>query len=101
MSKKKKRAFTKEFKEDAVRLYRESGKSIGAVADSLGIFENSLRRWVQQADIDEGKGPEKALTSSEKAEVQRLKRELKQLREENEFLKKASAYFAKAQENSK
>ena len=101
MSRKKRRTFSKEYMADAVRLYRDSGESLRAVSAKLGITENSLRRWVKQADIDAGNGPEGALTSAEKDEVRQMKREIKRLREENAFLKKAAAYFAKAQENSK
>ncbi|NLN62566.1 MAG: transposase, partial [Myxococcales bacterium] len=55
MSKRKRRTFTKEQKADAVRLVRTSGESIGTVARNLDIGENSLRQWVAQANIDEGK----------------------------------------------
>ncbi|NLN63317.1 MAG: transposase, partial [Myxococcales bacterium] len=63
MSKRKRRTFTKEQKADAVRLVRTSGESIGTVARNLDIGENSLRQWVAQANIDEGKGPEGAWTT--------------------------------------
>lgn len=101
MSRKKRRTFSNDYMADAVRLYRESGESLRSVAEKLGILESSLRRWVKQADIDAGKGPEGALTTTEKEDVRQMKREIKRLREENEFLKKAAAYFAKTQENSK
>jgi transposase len=95
MSKRKRRTFTKEQKADAVRLVRTSGESIGTVARNLDVGENSLRQWVAQANIDEGKGPVGAWTTSEKAELRRLKRENKRLTMERDFLKKAAAYFAK------
>jgi len=101
MSKKKRRTFTKEQKADAVRLVRTSGESIGTVAGNLGIGENSLRQWVAQANIDEGKGPEGSWTTAEKEELRRLKRECKRLTMERDFLKKAAAYFAKETEDSK
>ena len=43
-----------EFREEAVRLVREGGKSIGAVAKDLGIADQSLRNWVKQSDLDTG-----------------------------------------------
>ncbi|NLN61857.1 MAG: transposase, partial [Myxococcales bacterium] len=92
MSKRKRRTFTKEQKADAVRLVRTSGESIGTVARNLDIGENSLRQWVAQANIDEGKGPEGAWTTSEKAELRRLRKELRQATMERDFLKKAAAY---------
>ncbi len=90
MSNRKRRTFTKEQKADAVNLIRSSGDSIPRIAIRLGIHENSLRRWIAQADIDEGRGPEGALTTEEKAEIRRLKREMRQLKMENEFLKKTA-----------
>src|SRR5439155_1110327 len=56
MAKRKRRAFTKEFKAQAVRIVRESGKAIGAVARELDLTETALRSWVRQAEIDAGRG---------------------------------------------
>jgi len=92
---KKRRTFNREFKMGAVRLARESGQSIGEIASGLGIWETVLRRWLKQADIDDGKGLEGALTTGEKEELRRLRRENKQLLMEREILKKATAFFAK------
>jgi transposase len=100
MSKKKRRTFSKEQKADAVELARTSGKSYATIAGNLGIGENSLRLWVRQADIDEGKGPSGALTTKEKAEIRQLKRDLKRVTMERDFLKKAAAYFAKNESES-
>ena len=95
MSKRKRRNFTKEQKADAVRLVRVSGESIPKIARELDLTENSLRNWVKQADIDEGKGPSGAWTTEEKAEMRRLRKELRRVTMERDFLKKAAAYFAK------
>ena len=92
---KKRRTFNREFKMGAVRLVRESGKGIGEIATDLGVWETVLRRWIKQADIDEGRGPEGALTTGEREELSRLRRENKQLLMEREILKKATAFFAK------
>ncbi len=69
MSKRKRRHFTEEHKADAVRLARESDKPPGTVG-------SSFRDWIRKAEIDEGKGPEGALTTAEKAEIRRLRREV-------------------------
>lgn len=97
MAKRKRRKFTAEQKADAVRLVREVG-SISKVAKDLDLTETSLRAWVKQADIDEGRGPEGALTSDEREELRRLRRENRTLEMEREFLKKAAAFFAKEQD---
>jgi transposase len=68
---------------------------VGEVARELDLTETALRHWVQQSDIDQGKGPEGALTTGEKEELTRLRRENRTLRMERDFLKKTAAWFAK------
>jgi transposase len=97
MSKRTRRRFTAEQKADAVRLVREVG-GVAQVARDLDLTETSLRNWVKQAGIDEGKGPEGALTTEEKEEIRRLRRENRTLRMERDFLKKAAVFFAKEQD---
>ena len=89
------RRFDEEFKAQAVRLVLDEGKSVGSVARDLDLTETALRRWVQQAEIDAGRGPEGALTSEERAELQQLRRENTRLRQERDFLKKAASFFAR------
>jgi transposase len=96
--KRKRRAFSAEFKAETVRLVRESGKSIGVIARELDLTETALRRWVRQAEIDAGRGPAGALTTSEREELGQLRRENKRLRMERDILKKATAFFAKESE---
>ena len=57
-----------------------------------GVSRESVRRWLAQADVDDGTRP--GLTSEESAEVKRLKGEVKRLREDNEILRRASIFFA-------
>ena len=82
-----------EFKAEAIRLVHSSGRSISEVAKELGVSGNSLRSWVRQAEIDEGK--REGLTTEEREELKRLRREVKILRQEKEILKKAAAFFAR------
>lgn len=95
MGKRKRRAFTKEFKAETVRLVRDSGKSVGAIARELDLTETALRDWVRQAEIDAGRGTPGALTTEEREELGRLRRENRTLRMERDILKKATAFFAK------
>jgi len=81
-----------EFKVEAVRLFRDSGKSLRAMADELGISTNSLREWSRKLDIQNGLRP--GLDDEERSELRRLRRENKILREEREILKKAAVFFA-------
>jgi transposase len=94
-AKRKRRHFTPEYKSEVVGLVRKSGKKAGEIARDLGLTETSVRGWIRQAEIDEGKGPVGALTSVEREEFASLKREVKTLRLERDILRKATAFFAK------
>jgi transposase-like protein len=94
-TKKKRRHFTPEYKAEVVRLVRTGGKTAGQVARDLELTETSVRAWVRQADIDDGKGSPGALTTAEREELAALRRENKTLRLERDILKKAAAFFAK------
>lgn len=82
-----------EFKKRAVELARQGDKPVAQIARDLGVSESGLRRWMAQADVDEGK--REGLSSAEKQELVRLRRENRVLATENEILKRAAAYFAK------
>ena len=96
--KRRRRKFSEEFKAETVRLIQTSGKSISKLALELGIGETALRRWVEQAEIESGRGPVGALTRSEREELVQLRRENQRLRMEREILKKATAFFARESE---
>jgi len=96
--KRTRRKFSAEFKAETVRLVRDSGKPVRAIARELDLTETALRRWVQQAEVDAGRGPAGALTTSEREELALLRRENKRLRMERDILKKATAFFAKESE---
>jgi transposase len=91
------RAFTEEFKEGAVRLVLDEGRSVTKVAADLDLTRSALKLWVEQARANRSKG-KTGLTSEERAELARLRKENRDLRMEREILKKAAAFFAK--ENS-
>ena len=95
MSRRKRRAFTAEFKAEAVRLTRVGERSVAQVAKDLDLTETALREWVKRAEADAGKGPAGALTTAEREELVRLRRDVKRLEMEREILKKAAAFFAK------
>lgn len=91
---KKRKNYSKEFKEDAVKFLRSSGKPCTHVAKDLGISETALRKWNTQFDMDNpfpGKG------NPRDKEIYELKKEIKNLKEERDILKKAMAIFS--QEN--
>jgi transposase-like protein len=69
--------------------------AIRSIAEKLGCGTEAVRRWVRQAERDEGKRP--GLTTSEREELKRLQRENFELKRANEILRKASAFFAQAE----
>src|SRR5947208_12816098 len=85
--KRRRRSFSPEFKAEAVRVVRESGKSVSTVARELDLTETALRRWVIQADLDAGRSGSGALTTDERAELTQLRRDVKTLRMERDILK--------------
>ncbi len=85
--------YSMEFRREAVRLLRSSGRSVPQLAAELGCSPQSLRNWSRQIDVDAGKVD--GLTSDEREELRRLRRELRTVTEEREILKKAAAFFAK------
>ena len=82
-----------EFRVEAIRLARTSGKPHAQIARELGMTGETLRLWLKQADVDEGKRSD-GLSSDEQEELRRLRRKNRILREEREILKKAAAFFA-------
>ncbi len=83
-------SYPEEFRANAVRLMRSSGKSQRDLARELGISPNSLREWAKRTDLDAGRRMD-GLTSDEREELARLRRENRVLIEEREILKKAAA----------
>jgi len=96
---KRRQAFTREFKLEAVRLLEEGKKIPAELARELGIRRNQLYKWKEQVDkrggtVFPGAGRRPAKDSAAE-EIARLKRELAGVKEENEILKKAAAFFAR------
>jgi len=102
MERRRRRAFTDDYKRQAVDLVASSGRSVGSVAKELGLRDSVLRRWLEQRGA--GREPtaatrrpitQAALPSADQAaEVTRLQREIDRLRMERDILKKSIAIFA-------
>jgi len=87
--------FPPEFKRDVVAVARRGDLKITEVATDFDVAPETVRRWMHQADIDDG--VRDGLTSAEQAEIVQLRRKTRRLEMENEVLRRAAAYFAKDQ----
>jgi len=94
--------FSPEIRERAVRLVVEHAAAhdsqwaaITSIAEKIGCTAETLRKWVRQAERDQGRRP--GLTTEERQRLKQLERENFELRRANEILKKAAAFFAQAE----
>lgn len=85
--------YPSEFRARIVELAR-SGRTPEDLAKEFEPTAQSIRNWVCQSDLDEGKRTDGATTSEQK-ELRRLRGEVKRLRQEREILAKAAAWFAR------
>ena len=92
------KAYPKEFRDKVVRLMQVGDRSPRQVGEEFGISEDSVRRWVQQAERDEGSRRD-GLRSDERAELVRLRRANRRLKLEREILSQAAAWFARQTES--
>ena len=89
---KRRKAYPAEYRARMVELVR-SGRKPDELAEEFEPSGESIRRWVLQAEIDDG--VREGLTSEERGELMRLRRENRELKLEREILKKAAAWFAR------
>ena len=94
--------YSPEVQERSVRLVFEhedqhdsQWAAIGSIASKIGCTAETLRKWVRQAERDQGK--RSGLSSSERDRLKELERENRELKRANEILRKASAFFAQAE----
>jgi transposase len=102
MTKKMSNQFSPEVRQRAVRMvldhvgdHASQWVAIGSIAGKIGCTAETLRKWVRQAESDQGQRP--GATSEERERIKSLERENRELRQANEILRKASAYFAMAE----
>jgi transposase len=92
----KRQNFSKEFKQEAVRLLEKREKDASQLARELGIRRNQLYKWQKEIESHgDGAFPGKGCRPIKQDETASLKARIKRLEQENEILKKAAVYFAK------
>ena len=94
--------YSPEVRERAVRLvfeheseHESQWAAIGSVASKIGCTAETLRKWVRQAERDQGRRD--GLTTNDRERLKDLERENRELKRANEILRTASAYFAQAE----
>ena len=90
--------YPEEFRRQMVELVR-TGRTPEELAREFEPCGETIRNWVKQADLDDGRRQD-GLTTEEKKEMRELRREVRQLRVEREILKKAAAWFAREADSS-
>jgi len=95
---KKRPVYPPEYRYRLIELVR-SGRSIESLSREFEPSAATIRAWVKQADLDEGRRQD-GLTTVEREELGRLRREIRELKLEREILKKAAAWFARESESS-
>jgi len=94
--------YSPEVQERAVRMvfehqheHESQWSTIESISSKIGCTAETLRRWVRQSEIDQGKRG--GISTSERDRLKELERENRELKQTNEILRKASAYFAQAE----
>ena len=94
--------FSPEVRERSVRMVQEhqgehdsQWATVRSIAEKMGCTAETLRKWVRQAERDQGVRP--GLTTEERERLKELEREVRELRRANEILRKAAAFFAQAE----
>ena len=90
----RRRKYSPEYRDEAVKMVIEASRPIAAVARDLNINEGTLGNWVAKYRIEHA-GEEPPLTLSDRARLRELEKEVRQLRLEKEFLGKAASFFAR------
>jgi transposase len=90
------KAFPKEFREDVIRVYRDSDASVAQVAKDFGISPSCLKRWltIDERESVNSSGPERSGSDSDA--LREANKRIKLLEQENEVLRRAAAYLSQA-----
>src|SRR4051812_6163335 len=87
-------AFPNEFREDVIRLFKESDASVAQVAKDFGISPSWLKRWLTIDERRSASAASRGRASSESDALREANKRIKVLEQENEVLRRAAAYLS-------
>lgn len=90
------KAFSKEFREDVIRVFKSSDSSIAQVAKDFGISPSCLKRWLTIDDRNSANPSQAAQAANESDALREANKRIKLLEQENEVLRRAAAYLSQA-----
>lgn len=88
------RPYPPEFRREAIRLVRATGRRYQDVARELGVSGEALRQWLRQDELDRGERDD-GLTTTEREELRGLRKQVRELETEREILKRAVTFFVR------
>jgi transposase-like protein len=90
------KAFPKEFREDVVRVFKDSDASMAQVAKDFGISPSRLKRWLSINDRNSASPSPAGRAANESDALREANKRIKLLEQENEVLRRAAAYLSQA-----
>ena len=90
------KAFPREFRQDVIRVYRDSDSSMAQVAKDFGISPSCLKRWLTIDERNSSRSSGSTLSGGESEALREANKRIKLLEQENEVLRRAAAYLSQA-----
>lgn len=90
------KAFPNEFREDVIRVFKESDASVAQVAKDFGISPSCLKRWITIDDRNSATRSPAGRAANESDALREANKRIKLLEQENEVLRRAAAYLSQA-----
>jgi transposase-like protein len=90
------KAFPREFRQDVIRVYRDSDASMAQVAKDFGISASCLKRWLTIDERSSSRASAASRSGGESDELREANKRIKLLEQENEVLRRAAAYLSQA-----
>ena len=90
------KAFPKEFREDVIRVFRDSDACVAQVAKDFGISPSCLKRWLTIDDKKSADPSPAARAANDSDALREANKRIKLLEQENEVLRRAAAYLSQA-----